>query len=200
METYLKHIEITKLYDSLQSATNTQQRYEYYYMILSLLSKYPKLKEFWAHHPKSFYYVNKITKIKDFDLKVEKQNDATAYAYIALLVKQKMIKVGKTERLEARLNELNTKYGATTYLEVFSFSNVEDAYIMEVILHKYFKEQPQSIFIPQDRFDRIICSDKDLAKLRKAAQKIPAIDWFAETKPKKLQYNQLYRKKKFRER
>ena len=186
MKTYLAHIKVARLYEKLQSSIiSTNDRKKIYHQILHLLILNEKLESFWLHQPNAYRYVDKIVKIKDFDL-IAKQKDAEAYAYIALLVDQNLVKVGKTKRLIARQNELIDKYGTTCFLETFAFSNEEDAYIMEVLLHKYFKKQPQSIFIPQDRFDRITCSDEDLDILRKAAQKIRTIDWFADTSPKKL--------------
>jgi excinuclease UvrABC nuclease subunit len=100
-------------------------------------------------------------------------------AYIIFLKEHDMIKVGKAKNFYARVNQLRNQYGEILPIHLFTFDNEEDAYMMEIVLHKYYKEKyPNSQFIPQDRFAKAGCSLADIEILSQAARKIKQTNWF----------------------
>ena len=106
-----------------------------------------------------------------------------------ILLPNEVLKVGKTVNFEQRMNRLSSDYGKITPLLQAEFDNEEDAYLMEVILHKYFKEKYNDCeFFPQDRFrlkenwqDELAQIEDDFYEIR---NKIYSLNWFQGlTKP-----------------
>lgn len=85
-----------------------------------------------------------------------------SFAYVVDLGND-IIKVGKTNNMSKRIYALKNQYSQDLeVLKVYEFENEEDAYLFEVILHRYFKTlYPEDVFIPQDRFEGIMISDND---------------------------------------
>lgn len=75
----------------------------------------------------------------------------SSYAYI-IRIDENIIKVGKTNNVDRRMYELKRQYPNICLLKSYEFTNEEDAYIFEIILHRYFKIATVNSFIPQDRF------------------------------------------------
>lgn len=100
-----------------------------------------------------------------------------------ILLPNEVLKVGKTVNFEQRMNRLSSDYGKITPLLQAKFDNEEDAYLMEVILHKYFKEKYNDCeFFPQDRFrlkerwqDELAQIEDDFYEIR---NKIYSLNWF----------------------
>lgn len=98
------------------------------------------------------------------------------YAYIVNLKMnngQTVLKVGYTENLERRMKQLSSHiypHYFVTGLEVvhaYEFENKASAYIMESVLHRYFFNKPNAIYVPNDRFEDCVCTDADLEALMK---------------------------------
>ena len=102
-----------------------------------------------------------------------------ACAYVMYLEDHNMIKVGKTVNLKNRVSDLSKQYGSVRVLHTFGFSNEEDAFIMEVLLHKYYKKYyKECMFCPQDRFIGADLNSTDIQILEKAAEEIRIKKWF----------------------
>lgn len=100
-------------------------------------------------------------------------------AYIVELKDKKMFKVGMSCYFNRRKRELEKQYGTVNTIHLFKFDNIENAYLMEVLLHKYFKEKyPKATFIPNDRFKGIKCTEKDLKTLDTIAKELENKIWF----------------------
>ena len=89
------------------------------------------------------------------------------YAYIMYIWSKKKlmyVKIGYSCDPKRRAKEHLKKYGATEVetLKLYSFDNDDDAYTMENILRKYFKNKEGSIFIPRDRFQNVQCTKEDI--------------------------------------
>ena len=81
----------------------------------------------------------------------QQQGKKSSYAYV-MRIDKNMIKVGKTNNINQRLCQLRQKYPDIYLLKSYEFKNEEDAYMFEIILHRYFKMSTANSFIPQDRF------------------------------------------------
>lgn len=101
-------------------------------------------------------------------------------SYILLLKEEiVMTKVGMTTNLVRRLKQLKKQYGNNIeILAIFNFENVEDAYLMETLLHKFYKKKGKGEFIPQDRFIGNVFHEKDLSTLFKVADELRNKEWF----------------------
>lgn len=88
-------------------------------------------------------------------------------------------KVGYTTNFKRRSYELQRKYGFIDPLAFFCFDNEEDGYMMEILLHKYYKEKGTGKFIPQDRFiGDIYDIEEDLPILLEVAEELRNKKWF----------------------
>lgn len=102
------------------------------------------------------------------------------FAYIVEFGRTKIVtKVGMTSHLVQRMNQLKKKYGTPRILAVYHFDNVEDAYIMEVLLHRFFKEKNIAEFVPQDRFKGRVFFEEDKEVLERVAEEIRNKRWFS---------------------
>ena len=100
-------------------------------------------------------------------------------AYVIILP-DGMLKVGKANNFSNRVNTISSMYSlkGITVLHTFTFDNQEDAYIMEVVLHKYYKGKEKVIFHPQDRFENATFTEEDAKNLAFAESAIKRIKWF----------------------
>lgn len=88
-------------------------------------------------------------------------------------------KVGYTTNFKQRKYQLERKYGIIEPLDFYCFDNEEDGYMMEILLHKYFKEKEMKNFIPQDRFIGDVYDRKeDKPILSKVAEELKNKKWF----------------------
>lgn len=176
--------EIERRHDRMHQVTTTSGRWYHLNIIIDLINNNPSIQEFYCI-VEAHFLVDRVQKIKDFcissSVKMNKPlpTENKEYAYIIELPEQEMIKVGKTNCPTRRFYDLSKKYGLVEPIEIFEFDNTEDAFLMEVILHKYFKEiYPDSEFVPQDRFSEIGVCQKDIDILREIAIKISQMKWF----------------------
>ena len=187
---------VDKLYRTLNDmSSNSTLQTKCYKEICSEILNFPDLLCFWdlrvATHPRQ-----RVVKFKNIPLQFSstenKEDDFFATpcaveieegysnAYIVELKDQNMIKVGKTNKITQRLNQLKRQYGTVKLIHNFNFNNEEDAYLMEVVLHKYFKEKYPDSFVPQDRFERAKVTKADLETLEISATKIRKMLWFVD--------------------
>lgn len=100
-------------------------------------------------------------------------------AYIVELEDKNQIKVGKTDNFAQRKKDLEKQYGTVNTIHLFKFEDTEDAYMMEVLLHRFFKQYyPNSRFIPQDRFENADYTLAELEMLDKVAEELKNKKWF----------------------
>lgn len=178
---------IDKYYERMKGCTSTAGRRNNYEAILEIFRKCPKVEKYWRHDSTQHKMVNRVVRIASykeiFEVKAKRQITYTShekeFAYIAFLPEEQIIKVGKTCKIDRRINELKRQYQEEVILQhAFAFDNAEDAYLMEILLHKYFKTKYPDSFIPQDRFSDACCEMKDIEILIAAAEKIKEIIWF----------------------
>lgn len=120
-------------------------------------------------------------RVKGTTIKNYKKNNKTIghFCYILEFGRTNIVtKVGMTSHLTQRMNQLKKKYGTPRILALYNFDNVEDAYIMEVLLHKYFKQKNIVEFIPQDRFLGRVFFQTDLPILESVAEELRGKKWF----------------------
>lgn len=176
---------IENIYNRMLNCSSTSGRNNNYETILWLLRHNPEMNEYWEHRPNEFKIVNRIRHIKKFSVKKysisivqPKKQEKEEYAYIVLLNKD-IIKVGKTNNLNRRMSELRSQYDRVILLKDFKFNDTEDAFIMEVLLHKYYKAKyPEAEFLPQDRFKGAGLDNDDLEIMEQMAEKVRTEKWF----------------------
>lgn len=178
-------------YERMQMVDSTSGRRYNYEEILIVMKECPAMADYWRIREAN-RYVDKIVKIKNYrepqsagDYLMDwlgesfDKRDFEACAYVAWLEDYAMIKVGKTKNLNTRMSQLKGDYGKVKLLHTFGFNNEEDAYIMEVVLHKYYKKYyKECAFIPQDRFLGADLNSTDIKILESAAEKIRLEKWF----------------------
>lgn len=178
-------------YERMQMVDSTSGRKYNYEEILIVMKECPAMADYWRLREAS-RYVDRIVKVKNYrepkscsDTLASwvgesfDKRDFEACAYVVWLEDYAMIKVGKTKNLNTRISQLKGDYGKVKLLHTFGFSNEEDAYIMEVVLHKYYKKYyKECAFIPQDRFLGADLNSTDIKILESAAEKIRLEKWF----------------------
>lgn len=178
-------------YERMERVESTNGRKYNYKQILEVMEKCPAMNDYWRIRDVN-KYVERIVKIKNYKEPKATQEkllemcgesfdkrSGEAHAYVLWLEDCGMIKVGKTNNLKNRLRDLSKQYGMVKVLHVFDFSNEEDAYLMEVVLHKYYKKYySDSVFIPQDRFLGADFNSTDRQLLEESAEKIRLMKWF----------------------
>lgn len=98
------------------------------------------------------------------------------YAYLIELIsdithKRKYVKVGLTNDLNRRMDELEDKYECTAnILEFFWFNSREPAEMTESMMRKHFKDAKGSHYIRQDRFQRTYPTQADYDYIWQEAQ------------------------------
>lgn len=178
------YLEIEKYYKRMCNCSSTAGRKNNYEQIRLIISKYPDMKKYWEIR-NAVYYVDRVyckCPLEFLTLKKYKSPKdeilVKEYAYIALLDKD-TIKVGKTNNLNRRMYQLNNDYASVQLLASFEFNNTEDAFLMEVLLHKYYKAKyPKAEFLPQDRFKGAGLNEKDLENMSQMVNKIKNMEWF----------------------
>jgi hypothetical protein len=177
---------IEELDRRMRNCSSTSGRKNNYEAILNIMRECPETEKYWQHYPQAYRMVDRIEKINLNSLPRASRKTITVssiyaqeFAYVVSIPKEKMIKVGKTCNLNRRMRELEREYETEIdLLQIFEFENAEDAYLMEVLLHKYFKKKYPKSFVPQDRFADAIFDDKDAKILLATAEKIKEIIWF----------------------
>lgn len=178
---------IDKYYERMERCSSTSGRRNNYEAILEIFRECPKVEKYWQHNLSKHKMVDRIVRIASYEeiskVKTKRQITYTSheqeFAYIAFLPEEQIIKVGKTCKIDRRISELKRQYQKEVLLQhVFAFDNAEDAYLMEILLHKYFKEKYPDSFIPQDRFSNARYEIEDIEILNAAAEKIKEIIWF----------------------
>jgi hypothetical protein len=178
-------------YERMFRVSSTSGRKYNYDAILEVMEACPAVKDYWTTR-EAFNYVDKIRKIKNYKeprgvlaqlLEWSGQpfdnREYEACAYIVWLEDCNTLKVGKTNNMNTRLTGLRSSYGSIKLLHTFGFDNEEDAYLMEVVLHKYYKKYyKECAFVPQDRFVGADFNSTDLQILENAAEKIRMTKWF----------------------
>lgn len=177
---------IEQYYERMCKCSSTQGRKDNYYNILGVMEKCPAIKNYWVLED-SFLYVDRVRRIKLF-VELTPSNytnsdnkyfeDEISYAYILHLEDKNQLKVGKTKDWGARMRTLSRQYGSINELHYFEFNSEEEALIMESILHTYYKKFFPCEFYPNDRFDFVPLTEKDIEILERAAEKIRKINWF----------------------
>ncbi len=182
--------QIQVYYDRLCLCSSTSGRRSNGMKIIAILETCPELKIYWKVDDSKAHWKRKITRMRPFDeiavepLEEQKHNNknlkkSSSYAYIIQLIDTNQIKVGKTDNLNRRTRDLEKQYGDLKILKLFDFDNVEDAFLMEVLLHKYYKEKyPNSTFVPQDRFTNAKYNVQDENILSQLAKEITNKKWF----------------------
>lgn len=182
--------DIQTYYNRMQIVGTTSDRKSNYERICGVVDECPQIAQYWEIREEKRFYKDKVVKIQELvitTITIEDEvyptetlgNSDACCAYILLLEQCDLIKVGKAKNFKKRLASLRSQYGKITPLHLFEFDNEEDAYIMEVLLHKYYKEKyPNSNFIPQDRFGFAGLTVADLESLTKVAEKIRKEIWF----------------------
>lgn len=187
--------------DRMKTYTSTSGRNQHGKMMIEFLDNHKELREYWEYDESKFLWIDRFIKIKDpYDPNSYLRNNKEFrhHSYIVWLVKSNLIKVGKSSRLDARISELREQYGQTMLIKTFPFKSEEDAYLMEVLLHRYFKEMKDTTFFPQDRFGGVDFNKIDIKQLEMVADKVRTMHWFESQAPSTLKWNQLYRKNKNR--
>ena len=181
-EEIIAYNKIEKYYYELkyQCSTTSTRKYRYN-QIKSILNDYPNLRYYCSLRPNRQYYVERVVLLQGFSKvcysKEEDKGRTTPCAYIVMLPNG-VLKVGKTNNTQRRFYQLQNEYSMVEVLHTFPFDNEEDAYIMEVILHKYYKEKEEVTFIPNDRFENATFTEKDKIILEKVAEKIRKEKWY----------------------
>lgn len=187
MELKEAYYRIEECYNRMRSVGTTSGRKYNYNIICDVMDSCPEVCNYWELRNARFYD-DRVIKIRTYVEPKKPRNNAKeikiitsaeACAYIISLEDCGQLKVGKTKNYDERMYRLEKQYGEITPMITFDFDNEEDAYLMEVILHKFFKERyPESTFVPQDRFDYIPISSRDVDILEKVAEKIRKEIWF----------------------
>lgn len=178
-------------YERMQMVESTSGRRYNYEEILMVIKDCPAMTDYWRLRDAS-RYVDRVVKVKNYKAPSKTvdclrdwlgesfdSRDCEACAYILYLADEDMIKVGKTVNLKKRVYDLKREYGTVQILHTFGFSNEEDAYLMEVLLHKYYKKYyKECVFCPQDRFMGADLNQTDVKILEKAAEDIRTKKWF----------------------
>lgn len=182
--------DIQTYYNRMQIAGTTNGRKSNYERICGVINECPQITQYWEIKEEKRFYKDKVVKIQELiitSITIENKVYSTEIlsksnaccAYILLLEHYDLIKVGKAKNFKKRLVSLRKQYGKITPLHLFEFDNEEDAYIMEIVLHKYYKKMyPNNNFIPQDRFGFVGLTVTDLEILTKVAEKIRKEKWF----------------------
>ena len=184
---------VEELYNTLQTIKTCYIQEDCYKKIAFEILQCPDLLNFWDLK-NSPYFEKRVVLVRTLEKNIpiaENENDVewlsifgeniatpTSYGYIIKLNDLGMIKVGKTNNLKTRMKQLSKQYGSISIVHTFGFNNEEDAYIMEIILHKYFKEKYPNNFIPQDRFANATVTTEDIQTLENSAKKIKETNWF----------------------
>lgn len=198
--------EVAYNYSKMIEVKTSASKKKYYQEIIKLADKTPEIEHYYfidrqrhCNRP----YNDSIIIIKDYltgeekislkELNHIRQNHTPCFltesylsrckesicAYIVYLEDCDLIKVGMSNNFPRRKKELIAKYGELDVIEIFPFNNVEDAYLMEVILHKFFKEKyPNGTYIPQDRFQNVDLTQIEIYKLREIAEELRNKKWF----------------------
>lgn len=107
---------------------------------------------------------------------IRKQNKCLSY--LMYLHKDGVVdlKVGKTSNITNRINQLKKQYKLDNIevIKTFDFDDDETAEMMESFMRKYYKAKYPNSFIPKDRFNNGICTDKELCYFEKKAKLIAA--------------------------
>ena len=190
MQFQFAYERVVVYYKRMLLVTTTQGRRNNYERICAEITNYPELKQYWRIYDNAYKYSDKVYHLKEleeyfyqttFESQVKELphpiTDACC-SYIVALEKANCLKVGKTNNFSTRMKALDKQYGKVRPLHTFDFDNDEDAFIMEIVLHKYFKEKYPYNFIPQDRFQNADFTLEDLIALEKSAQKIREMKWF----------------------
>ena len=179
MEISVAYYEIEKYQIKLVGNYCTTTKRKYYDLIIGIVKECPEVMQFWEINPDKHFYRDRVKLAKKFNGSIHAYTRGH-FAYILYLKDCEMIKVGKSSRMEDRMRALEKQYGELEVLHAFEFYNTEDAYLMEVLLHKYFKEKyPFADFIPQDRFGgEVDFTIEDLKNLELVAAEIKTKKWF----------------------
>ena len=189
VEAAFNRIEVC--YERMQEVTSTSGRRYNYEEIIFVMNNCPAMKDYWRIREAN-KYTERVVKIKNYKEPTKTMDkfrswlgesfdfrEYEACAYILFLEDENMIKVGKTVDLKRRVRQLTDQYGNIEVLHTFGFNNEEDAYLMEVILHKYYKKYYKDCeFCPQDRFKGAGLNNTDIQILESAAEKIRIEKWF----------------------
>lgn len=190
MQFQFAYERVAVYYRRMLLVTTSQSRRNNYERICAEIANCPELKQYWRIYDSAYKYSDKVHHLKEleeyfyqttFENQVKELPHPTTDAccsYIVALEKVNCLKVGKTNSFNARMKALDKQYGKVRPLHTFDFDNDEDAFIMEIVLHKYFKEKYPYNFIPQDRFQDADFTLEDLIALEKSAQKIREMKWF----------------------
>ena len=98
------------------------------------------------------------------------------YAYLIELIsdtthKRKYVKVGMTDDLNRRLDELEYQYDCTANILTFFWVNSREvAEMVESMMRQHFKKVKGSHYIRQDRFQRTFPSTEDYNYIWQEAQ------------------------------
>jgi hypothetical protein len=175
---------IEDYYERLKRNSSTSGRKYNYNKIKDVMERCPEICRYWDTDDNANFYVDRVIHLRYWiePKRVQHPIDyisCPACAYIVELEDYCLIKVGKAKNFNSRVSQLSRQYGKINPITNYYFDNEEDAYMMEVLLHKYFKEKyPNSSFIPQDRFEYIEITEEDQDNLTKIAQKIRNEIWF----------------------
>lgn len=102
------------------------------------------------------------------------KNTKEHYAYLIKLIdnrgRTKYTKVGYTNNLNRRFDELEYKYDCRVEIITFwQFNRKEIALDMENFMRMELQDKKGSVYIPQDRFQRIKIDISDLNKFNREA-------------------------------
>ena len=187
MELKEAYNKIEEYYSRMCSVGTTSGRKYNYREIEYIMHLCPEVTNYWmlvdAH-----FYTDRVVKIKPL-VKLTPLNYRDTYeipidsepacAYILKLEEYNQLKVGKTKDWSRRMYRLGKDYGKITPLIYFDFDTEEEAYLMEVVLHQYYKMfYPECDFYPQDRFGYTPLTETDIEYLKIAAENIKKINWF----------------------
>lgn len=85
--------------------------------------------------------------------------------------KRKYLKVGYTNNLNRRMEELENKYDCVVnLLKFYWFNKKEPALMLEDVMRMHFKEIKGSHYIMQDRFQRTTPTEKDYVYIEQEAK------------------------------
>lgn len=186
MELKEAYNKIEEYYSRMCSVGTTSGRKYNYREIEYIMYLCPEVTDYWmlvdAH-----FYTDRVVKIRPL-IKLTPLNyreneppidSESAFAYIIKLEECNQLKVGKTKDLSRRMDDLRRRYGKISTLQLYSFDTEEEAYIMEVVLHQYYKMfYPECDFIPQDRFMFKPLTKEDIQFFDIAAENVKKINWF----------------------
>ena len=91
--------------------------------------------------------------------------------------KIRFYKVGETNSLEKRIEQLENTYNATCteILTCFIFDTQEKALTMENVMRDYFKKKKYTRFTPKDRFKGRYPTAEDIESLDKKADRVSVL-------------------------